>query len=132
MTTPAKTGTERRREVLNEVADAVCRDRQNTYGDAEDNFANIALLWNVWGRMRGLGEFTAQDVAMMSALIKVGRAGTNIGYRDNWVDLAGYATCGGGIAAQVAEATLPPPAQADKAPALPTGFYESIRDKVLG
>ena len=44
--TPPKTGTELRREILAMVEGCVCKDRQNTYGDAEDNFANIASIAN--------------------------------------------------------------------------------------
>jgi hypothetical protein len=40
----------------------------------------------------------SKDVAMMSAMIKVARAAVNPNYLDNWVDLGGYAVCGGGIA----------------------------------
>jgi hypothetical protein len=98
-----KTGTELRREALREVEGCVCKDRQNSYGGAESNFENIAGLWTVWLRTRGLIPvgtlITATDVAAMSGLIKVARAANNPGYRDNWIDLAGYAVCGAGIVA---------------------------------
>ena len=42
----APTGTELRREALHQVESCVCQDRQNTYGDAEDNFADIAAIAN--------------------------------------------------------------------------------------
>lgn len=96
-----KTGTSRRREILERIASCVCRDRQNTYGDAEDNFKNIAAYWNLWLRQRGLlapgKEINPLDVAQMSAFIKVARKVGNLDYLDNWIDGGGYEVCGAGI-----------------------------------
>jgi hypothetical protein len=98
---PKKSGTEYRREVLKQVEGCVCRDRQNSYGDAEDNFENIAAYWTLWLHQRGLlppdKKIDALDVAQMSALIKTARKTANLYHEDNWVDGAGYEVCGGGI-----------------------------------
>lgn len=102
-THPTSPGTQRRKAILDKVEACVCKDRQNQYGDAEDNFQVIADYWNIWLRQRGILQETAAhcvnatDVAMMSALIKVARASSSPGHIDNWVDLAGYAICAGGI-----------------------------------
>lgn len=100
-------GNYRRSKIIDDVKAAVCRDRQNAYSDAEDNFRDIADYWNLWARGRGLlkdgASFSAIDVAQMSAFIKVARAQANPLYADNWVDQAGYAVCGGGIAAMERE-----------------------------
>lgn len=97
---PFINGTSRRRYVLEQIAGAVCRDRQNTYGDAEDNFQNIADLWTWWLHKRGLlpgdKKVDALDVAQMSAFIKVARK-LGSGHLDNWIDGAGYEVCGAGI-----------------------------------
>lgn len=110
------TGNERRSAVLDTIRGAVCRDRQTSYGDAEDNFQNIADYWNLWLKQRGFTvALTREDVAMMSAMIKVARASGNLSYSDNWVDMAGYAVCGAGIVAAGAESAGTPytsPAQA--------------------
>ena len=102
-----KTGTELRREALREVENCVCRDRQNTHGPAESNFASIAEFWTTYLRTRGLIAATARiesfDVAEMSGLIKSARAAHNPHHRDNWIDRAGYAICGAGIIARAAE-----------------------------
>lgn len=102
-----KTGTELRKEALREVEGCVCRDRQATYSDAEDNFAVIAEFWTTHLRTRGLiathARIESFDVAAMSGLIKSARAAHNPRHRDNWVDLAGYAICGAGIIARDAE-----------------------------
>lgn len=95
------TGTQRRQAIIDQVAACVCKDRQNTYGDAESNFENIAEYWTVWLRSRKLiaadASVQAHDVAVMSGLIKVARLSTSPDHIDNWVDLAGYSVCGGGI-----------------------------------
>lgn len=92
-------GTERRRQVLREVEGCVCRDRQNTYGDAEDNFANIAAIWNVIFREHLEHPLTASDVARAMVAVKLARTIQSPNHRDNWVDMAGYAVCGAGIQA---------------------------------
>ena len=108
--TEPKTGNERRAMVLDTVRAAVCRDRQNAYGDAEDNFRNIADYWNLWLKQRGFDAIlTPLDVAMMSALLKTARAAANVTYSDNWVDLAGYAVCGAGIVAATPDNLVPFP-----------------------
>jgi hypothetical protein len=96
-----KSGTEMREEVLDEIKACVCRDRQNSYGDAEDNFEHIRELWGWWLYRRGLidspDRVTRLDVAQMSAMIKIARKVNNLTYLDNWVDDAGYNVCGGGM-----------------------------------
>lgn len=102
MTTESKqanTGTERRRQILAEIEKCVCRDRQNTYGDAEDNFRQIARYWSEW---KGV-EFTALDVAAMMVFVKLARMKTSPFNLDNWIDAAGYAVCGGGIVSKANE-----------------------------
>ena len=36
-----------------------------------------------------------KDVAAMLGLLKIARVATGHGKADNWIDLAGYAACGG-------------------------------------
>ncbi len=82
----------KRAEILEQARVCVCGERETDYGSPEDNFKTIADLWSAYtGRT-----YTALDVAMMMALLKVARikaGGTN----DSFVDLAGYAACGGEI-----------------------------------
>lgn len=85
-----------RREILDKAADAVLRDRQSTYGDLEDNFTHTAALWSVH-----LGiDVTPTDVPILLALLKVARLKSSPDHMDNWVDIAGYAACGGEIASR--------------------------------
>lgn len=87
-----------RSETLGAALACVTKDRANTYGSAEDNFARIAAYWGIH-----LGvEINATDVAVMLSLVKVARLKTSPGHADNWVDLAGYAACGSEIASNAA------------------------------
>lgn len=70
----------------------------------EDNFKLIAELWMQYLRASGVIAseekfyIRPQDVAAMLALLKIARIATgNVCKADNWVDLAGYAACGGEI-----------------------------------
>lgn len=83
---------------LDEVGKLVCKDRNVTHGDAEDNFRVIADLWNVYLKNSNGGEELGnKDVAIMMCLFKISRLMSNIDNLENWLDLAGYAACGGGI-----------------------------------
>lgn len=86
-----------RQEILDKAKDCVCGQRQQDYGNPEDNFALIADLWTTYINKDDL-YFTSKDVAMMMALLKVARIRTGKGARDSYVDLAGYAACAGEIA----------------------------------
>jgi hypothetical protein len=91
------TGTDLRREALAEVEKCVCADRQNTYGDAEENFANIATLVNVFLGKKLKEPLDRLDVAMLSICIKMARCSNTPRHLDHWIDIAGYAACGAGI-----------------------------------
>ena len=79
-----------RKETLTLAEQAVCGDRQQSYGSPEDNFKLIAQLWDAYLDT----EITPQDVAVMMILLKIARISTGTNKDDNWVDIAGYAACG--------------------------------------
>lgn len=88
-----------REEILQNAEKCVCGRRASDYGKPEDNFGTIADFWNVY--LEAAHEdvewsLTAKDVAAMMILLKEARIarGSNI---DSWVDIAGYAACGGEI-----------------------------------
>lgn len=86
----------KRAEILDAAKACVCGEREQDYGTPEDSFGLIAQLWTVYkGTM-----FTAKDVAMMMALLKVARI-CNGDKADSFVDLAGYAACAGEIATRL-------------------------------
>lgn len=83
-----------RASILDAARDAVLRDRAATHGAVESSFAHLAAVWSV-----RLGvDVTPAQVALMLVDLKVTRAWGNPGHGDNWVDIAGYAACGGEIA----------------------------------
>lgn len=88
-----------REKVLDEAKQCVCGQREQDYGTPEDSFQRIADLWNAYcGFDDGRGKFSAVDVAVMLGLLKIARLANNPEHMDSWVDLAGYAACGGEIA----------------------------------
>lgn len=83
-----------REEILMAANQCVNGERDKAYGSPEDNFGTIAELWSVYKNV----PFTAVDVAMMMALLKIARIRTGVMTSDSFVDLAGYAACGGEVA----------------------------------
>lgn len=83
----------KRAEILEAARVCVCGEREQEYGTPEDSFSIIADLW---GAYTGV-EFSAKDVAMMMALLKIARIKRG-DKADSFVDLAGYAACAGEIA----------------------------------
>lgn len=93
-----------REEILTMAKGIVCKDRDADYGKPEDNFRKIAGLWTAY--LDGSdGNLTSYDVAVMMILMKIARVATNPVKLDSWVDIAGYAACGGEIAAVRREAS---------------------------
>ncbi len=99
-------GTERttRETVLDAAKRCVCGDREQDYGSPENNFRTIASMWNSYLCGAGLMEnhdptvwkgIKPKDVAAMLALLKIARIASGHAKADNWIDLAGYAACGG-------------------------------------
>lgn len=89
-----------RRDILKAAEKCVCGQREQDYGTPESNFQLIADLWN--GYLGGKTDnpvisVTPMDVSMMMALLKIARIRNGGGSGDSFVDLAGYAACGGEI-----------------------------------
>ena len=84
-----------RKEILGLAEQCVCSDRNRQYGEPEDNFLEIAKLWNAYLDT----DIGPEDVAIMMCLFKIARLkGSYYESKDSWVDLIGYAACGGEIA----------------------------------
>lgn len=82
-----------RSRILAAAQKAVCGQREQDYGSPEDNFSMIADMWSTY-----LGtEITSIDVSMMMVLLKIARIKNGGGSGDSFVDIAGYAACGGEI-----------------------------------
>ena len=93
-----------RAKILDEAAKIICSDRNDEYGEPEDNFEVIGKLWGAFltARCAPVGteiEMGAAEVAEMMALFKIGRlASAYCPKRDSFVDCAGYIACAGEIA----------------------------------
>lgn len=85
-----------RQEILAQANHCVSVDRNATHGDPEDNFQTIAELYTAYltkaDRPNGL---LPHDVAVLNILQKVSRILTSPEHPDHWIDIAGYAACGG-------------------------------------
>lgn len=89
-----------RADILNKAKECVCGQREQDYGAPESNFQLIADLWNDYlfpSLHENKAVISATDVAMMMALLKIARIRNGGGTGDSFVDLAGYAACGGEI-----------------------------------
>lgn len=87
-----------RTEILEAAQKCVCGDREQDYGHPENSFSTIANLWmDYWVAKGHEVPIGPTDVAVMLALLKIARIATGHGKADNWIDLAGYAACGGEI-----------------------------------
>ena len=87
-------------EILEAAAHCVNGDRDEQYGKPENSFLTIARLWSDYLNASDVNDgvtivIKAHDVAAMLALMKIARIASGIYKADNWVDLAGYAACGG-------------------------------------
>jgi hypothetical protein len=87
--------------LLDQAKKIVTGARRQSYGNPEDNFQCIAVLWQTYlaRRTMRLGPagrlvITADDVAVMMVLMKTARLAENISHADSWRDIAGYAACG--------------------------------------
>ena len=87
----------KRADILHTAEKCVCGQREQDYGSPENNFEIIAGFWTVY---KGV-PFTPNDVAMMMALLKIARIKSGGGTADSFVDLAGYAACGGELVTEV-------------------------------
>lgn len=87
-------------KILQQALEIVTKDRNQDYGNPEDNFQVIAQYWYTYLGSRGLidvgaGLLTSADVAAMMILMKCSRLATSPNKLDHWVDIAGYSSCGG-------------------------------------
>jgi len=81
-------------DILATAANLVGGSRHETHGDKHQCFGLIARFWSDYLEC----EVKPEDVACMMGLVKIARIATGKHNPDNWIDLAGYAACGGEIA----------------------------------
>ena len=91
-----------RKSILENAEKCVCGSREEDYGSPEDNFKTIASLWEIYLKTKCVGgnsdvSISPEDVATMMILVKIARISSGHAKSDNWIDIAGYAACGGEI-----------------------------------
>ena len=79
-------------EILEEANEAVA-SREFTHGECVSNNNNIADLWSAYLSM----PISADEVAVMMILLKIGRTKSRKAVKDHFVDMAGYAAIAGDI-----------------------------------
>ena len=85
-----------RKEILETAMKCVLGGREQDYGTPENNFRTVANMWSDYlSAKKEPMDIEPKDVAAMLALLKIARISTGKIKADNWVDLAGYAACGG-------------------------------------
>ena len=92
----------KRPEVLEAAKTCISGEREQDYGSPEHNFHTIACFWNAYLEALPTRNdipvpLGARDVAAMLGLLKIARIASGHAKMDNWIDLAGYAACGGEI-----------------------------------
>lgn len=96
----------KRQKILEEAIQCVTMNRNTQYGSPEDNFKLIGNLWTTYLTSKDKTtkfEISAEDVAIMMSLLKIARIATGGKVEDNYIDLAGYASCAGEIATKTSE-----------------------------
>lgn len=91
-----------RKDVLEAALRCVCGDREQDYGSPEDNFATIAEFFTSYIKRKCVSPgadvcVEPEDVAALLIMVKLARIASGHAKADNWIDLAGYAACGGEI-----------------------------------
>ena len=84
-----------RKELLDKACSIVNGARDKAYGSPEDSFRCIGQMWNAYLGRRLVTKLAPSDVAAMMILLKIARISSGIYSEDSWIDLAGYAACGG-------------------------------------
>jgi hypothetical protein len=82
-------------DILDKAARITRGDRQASYGPPDQDFRRTAGMWSALfgAKLKDGVTFEPRDVALAMILLKTSRE-THQRKRDNWVDIAGYASCG--------------------------------------
>jgi len=84
----------KREEVLAAAQALITRDRAESYGDAQENFARIAAIWTAI-----LDTYIRpEQVALMRAGLKIARLAHDSSSSDGWLDGVGYLALGAEMA----------------------------------
>lgn len=86
-----------RRKCLEQAIKIICSDRNDSYGNPEDNFHTMAEFTTDYLHARDLlpkdKYLTDEDAAVISILFKIARRASGRYKEDTYIDIAGYAAC---------------------------------------
>jgi hypothetical protein len=87
----------KKEEILMKAAELVGSSRQESHGDTFKNHEQIAEFWNIYldDKLKPVAAITADEVAMMMALVKVSRSKVGNHNIDDYVDGAAYVAIAG-------------------------------------
>lgn len=90
------------RTTVLDAAVAAVTKRHEHYGSPADNFDAIARRWtaHIKNRFGTDVKIDASSVAIMMSDVKIARLENDPSHLDSWVDLAGYAACGGEVSSK--------------------------------
>lgn len=81
-------------DIATKAASLVGGDRERMHGEKQQNFDNIAKLWNAWLDISRT-PLTGADVATLMELLKIARRFSGDFNLDDFIDGAGYAAIAG-------------------------------------
>jgi hypothetical protein len=85
-----------RKNVFKKISE-VSESRQSSYGNAEDSFTRISILWEAYWKAKGLDvPHGPEDVAILMALFKISREMHKHSF-DNILDGVNYLSFAGGF-----------------------------------
>jgi hypothetical protein len=83
--------------ILDEAKAVIEGPRDKAYGPPGKNFERIAELMSAVLGDKLREQLTVTDVALVMIAVKLGRLMETPDHWDTWVDVAGYAACGGEV-----------------------------------
>ena len=88
-----------RLELLDAAGEIINGERARDYGDAAQNFSNIAVGWNIIAvkAFEGPGRLGPEHVALMMDWLKTCRLVHQSDHLDSWIDKLGYGALGGEV-----------------------------------
>lgn len=87
-----------RTAILDTAASLITGEKQAEYGPPAEAFATYAALWTTYLGARLATPIEPHEVAVMMALLKIGRSMHSPEKPDTWRDTAGYVAIAGELA----------------------------------
>jgi hypothetical protein len=84
-----------KKSLLATADDLINVARREDYGTAYSNFSHIAMIWSALLAKKLNQPVTAQEVSLLMIGLKSARLMNSPDHTDSWIDIAGYAGCGG-------------------------------------